>query len=91
MEGYGAAYALQEFLTVKSDDFVGRTKIYESTIKGEFSPKPGIPESFKVLVKELQALNLDVDLINANEEDANKYVVKAKSKAKSKKKAAIKA
>ncbi|MCK5106780.1 MAG: DNA-directed RNA polymerase subunit beta, partial [Elusimicrobiales bacterium] len=89
MEGYGAAYALQEFLTVKSDDFVGRTKIYESTIKGEFSPKPGIPESFKVLVKELQALSLDVDLINASEDDIKP--VKAKTKAKSKKKSAVKA
>ncbi|MEA3307804.1 MAG: DNA-directed RNA polymerase subunit beta [Elusimicrobiota bacterium] len=90
MEGYGAAYALQEFLTVKSDDFVGRTKIYESTIKGEFSPKPGIPESFKVLVKELQSLSLDVDLIDANEDDIKPAKAKTKAKAK-KKKAEVKA
>ena len=63
LEGYGAAYTLQEMLTVKSDDFTGRTKMYEAIIKGDFPPQPGVPESFKVLVKELQALSLEVDLI----------------------------
>ncbi|PIS47098.1 MAG: hypothetical protein COT17_05190, partial [Elusimicrobia bacterium CG08_land_8_20_14_0_20_51_18] len=63
LEGYGAAYTLQEMLTVKSDDFTGRNKMYEHIIKGEFPNEPGVPESFKVLVKELQALALDVDLI----------------------------
>lgn len=63
MEGYGAAHALQEFLTVKSDDFVGRTKMYEAIIKGEPAQAPGTPESFKVLIKELQALGLDIELI----------------------------
>ena len=63
MEGYGATYTLQEFLTVKSDDFVGRTKMYESIVKGETPAQPGVPESFKVLVKELQALGLSVDLL----------------------------
>ncbi|MGN1058244.1 MAG: DNA-directed RNA polymerase subunit beta, partial [Candidatus Avelusimicrobium sp.] len=63
MEGYGATYTLQEFLTVKSDDFVGRTKMYESIVKGEAPTQPGVPESFKVLVKELQALGLSVDLL----------------------------
>ena len=56
MEGYGATYTLQEFLTVKSDDFTGRTKMYESIVKGDAPAQPGVPESFKVLVKELQAL-----------------------------------
>ncbi len=64
LEGYGAAYTLQEMLTVKSDDFTGRTKMYEAIIKGDFPPQPGVPESFKVLVKELQALSLEVDLLN---------------------------
>jgi len=63
LEAYGAAYALQELLTVKSDDVVGRTRIYESIVKGENSLEPGLPESFNVLVKELQALALEVDLI----------------------------
>ncbi|MEW6040869.1 MAG: DNA-directed RNA polymerase subunit beta, partial [Elusimicrobiota bacterium] len=66
LEGYGAAYSLQEMLTVKSDDFVGRTKMYEAIIKGEFPPQPGVPESFKVLVKELQSLGLDVDLLKTD-------------------------
>lgn len=64
LEGYGAAYTLQEMLTVKSDDFAGRNRMYEHIIKGEFPNEPGVPESFKVLVKELQALSLDVDLIS---------------------------
>ncbi len=63
VEGYGGAYLLQEFLTVKSDDVPGRTKMYESIIKGEVSPPPGIPESFRVLVKELQSLGLNVELL----------------------------
>ena len=63
IEGYGAAYILQEFLTMKSDDVVGRTKMYESIIKGEAPQRPGIPESFKVLVKELQSLCLNVNLL----------------------------
>ncbi len=66
LEAYGAAYALQEMLTVKSDDVAGRSKIYESIVKGENPPEPGIPESFNVLVKELQALGLDVVLVEKN-------------------------
>jgi DNA-directed RNA polymerase subunit beta len=64
LEGYGAAYTLQEMLTVKSDDFTGRNKMYEAIIKGDFPPQPGVPESFKVLVKELQALGLEVELFS---------------------------
>ena len=63
MEGYGATYTLQEFLTVKSDDYDGRTKMYESIVKGKAPTSPGVPESFKVLIKELQALGLSVDLL----------------------------
>jgi DNA-directed RNA polymerase subunit beta len=63
MEAYGAAYSLQEFLTVKSDDVAGRTRIYEAIVKGEHTLEPGLPESFNVLVKELQSLGLDVELI----------------------------
>jgi DNA-directed RNA polymerase subunit beta len=63
MEAYGAAYALQEMLTVKSDDVIGRSRIYEAIVKGENPPEPGIPESFNVLVKELQSLGLDVTLV----------------------------
>ncbi len=63
LEAYGAAYALQEFLTVKSDDVVGRTRMYESIVKGECTLEPGLPESFKVLLKELQSLALNVELI----------------------------
>ncbi len=65
MEAYGAAYALQEFLTVKSDDVAGRTRMYEAIVKGENVLEPGIPESFNVLIKELQALCLDVELLEA--------------------------
>lgn len=72
IEGYGATYTLQEFLTVKSDDFVGRTKMYESIVKGELPNQPGVPESFKVLVKELQALGLSVELLKENKEDEQK-------------------
>jgi DNA-directed RNA polymerase subunit beta len=63
MEAYGAAYTLQEFLTVKSDDVAGRTRIYEAIVKGEHTSEPGLPESFNVLVKELQSLCLDVEMI----------------------------
>ena len=63
LEAYGAAYTLQEILTVKSDDIVGRVKTYEAIIKGENIPEPGIPESFKVMLKELQALGLDIRLL----------------------------
>lgn len=66
LEAYGAAFALQEMLTVKSDDVAGRSKVYESIVKGENPPEPGIPESFNVLVKELQALGLDVTLMEKN-------------------------
>jgi DNA-directed RNA polymerase subunit beta len=67
IEGYGAAYALQEFLTVKSDDVAGRTKMYEAIIKGEPPQSPGVPESFKVLIKELQALGLNVELLGTSQ------------------------
>ena len=67
MQAYGAAYSLQEFLTVKSDDVAGRTRMYESIVKGENVLDAGLPESFNVLVKELQALALDVDLIEDKE------------------------
>ena len=69
LEAYGAAYTLQEILTVKSDDVVGRVKTYESIVKGYNIPKPGIPESFKVLIKELQSLCLDVKVLNENREE----------------------
>ena len=68
LEAYGAAYTLQEILTVKSDDVVGRVKTYEAIIKGENIPEPGVPESFKVLLKELQSLGLDVKVLD---EDRN--------------------
>ena len=69
LEAYGAAYTLQEILTVKSDDVVGRVKTYEAIVKGENIPEPGIPESFKVLIKELQSLGLDVKLYSDNMEE----------------------
>ena len=69
LEAYGAAYTLQEILTVKSDDLTGRRKTYEAIVKGMNIPKPGIPESFKVLIKELQALALDVHVLDADGED----------------------
>ena len=68
LEAYGAAYTLQEMLTVKSDDVVGRVKTYEAIVKGENVPEPGIPESFKVLIKELQSLGLDVRLYDDDKE-----------------------
>ena len=69
LEAYGAAYTLQEILTVKSDDVVGRVKTYESIVKGQNIPKPGIPESFKVLIKELQSLGLDVKVLDKDNEE----------------------
>jgi DNA-directed RNA polymerase subunit beta len=69
LEAYGAAHTLQEILTVKSDDVVGRVKTYEAIVKGENIPEPGVPESFKVLIKELQALCLDVKVLNENNEE----------------------
>ena len=63
LEAYGAAYILQELLTAKSDDVYGRTKIYEAIVKGEAAIEPGVPESFNVLIRELQSLCLDVELI----------------------------
>ena len=69
LEAYGAAHVLQEIITIKSDDRVGRRKTYESIIKGHTLPKPGIPEAFKVLVKELQALSMDVTLLNQDNEE----------------------
>ena len=69
LEAYGASYTLQEILTVKSDDVVGRVKTYEAIIKGDNIPEPGIPESFKVLLKELQSLALDVTVYDENGEE----------------------
>ena len=69
LEAYGAAYTLQEILTVKSDDVVGRVKTYEAIVKGENIPEPGIPESFKVLIKEMQSLALDVKVLDENGEE----------------------
>jgi DNA-directed RNA polymerase subunit beta len=66
MQAYGAAYALQELLTIKSDDVVGRVKVYEAIVKGENIPEPGIPESFKVLLKELQSLCLNVEVLSSD-------------------------
>ena len=69
LEAYGAANTLQEILTVKSDDIVGRVKTYEAIVKGQNIPTPGVPESFKVLIKELQALALDIRVLNENKEE----------------------
>jgi len=69
LEAYGAAYTLQEILTVKSDDIVGRVQTYESIVKGENVPEPGVPESFKVLIKELQSLGMDVKMLAADESE----------------------
>ena len=76
LEAYGASYTLQEILTVKSDDVVGRVKTYEAIIKGDNIPAPGVPESFKVLLKEFQALGLDVRVVREEEdEEGNKKMV----------------
>ena len=88
LEAYGAAYTLQEILTVKSDDVTGRTKTYEAIVKGHNVPKPGVPESFKVLVKELQSLCLDIRVLDKNgdeielkdEEDEDTTVYTAETK-----------
>ena len=69
LEAYGAAYTLQEILTVKSDDIVGRVQTYEAIVKGENIPEPGIPESFKVLIKEMQSLALDVRVLTEDNEE----------------------
>ncbi|OES45961.1 DNA-directed RNA polymerase subunit beta [Domibacillus iocasae] len=69
LEAYGAAYTLQEILTVKSDDIVGRVKTYEAIVKGENVPEPGVPESFKVLIKELQSLGLDVKIMSGDDQE----------------------
>ena len=69
LEAYGAAYTLQELLTVKSDDVLGRVKTYEAIVKGENVPEPGLPESFRVLVKELQSIGLDIKVLNEDEEE----------------------
>ena len=71
LEAYGASYTLQEILTMKSDDVVGRVKTYEAIIKGENIPEPGIPESFKVLLKELQSLGLDVKVLDENRNEVH--------------------
>jgi DNA-directed RNA polymerase subunit beta len=68
LEAYGAANILQEILTVKSDDVVGRVKTYEAIVKGETIMEPGVPESFKVLVKELQSLGINVEVLNEDEQ-----------------------
>ena len=69
LEAYGAAYTLQEILTVKSDDVVGRVKTYEAIVKGENVPEPGVPESFKVLIKELQSLGMDVKMMSSDDKE----------------------
>lgn len=69
LEAYGAANTLQEILTVKSDDVVGRVKTYEAIVNGENVPEPGVPESFKVLIKELQSLGLDIKVLSENNEE----------------------
>ena len=69
LEAYGAAHTLQEILTVKSDDVVGRVKTYEAIVKGENIPEPGVPESFKVLIKELQSLALDVKVLSEGSQE----------------------
>ena len=75
LEAYGASYALQELLTIKSDDTVGRVKVYESIVKGDNIPEPGIPESFKVLLKEMQSLCLNVEILSAGEEISMKDTI----------------
>jgi DNA-directed RNA polymerase subunit beta len=78
LEAYGAAYTLQEFLTVKSDDVAGRTRMYESIVKGEHVLEPGLPESFNVMMKELQSLALDVELVEEKSEEEGEETVPAK-------------
>ena len=69
LEAYGASHVLQEILTVKSDDTVGRVKTYEAIVKGENIPEPGVPESFKVLIKELQSLALDIKVLDEDKQE----------------------
>jgi len=69
LEAYGAAYCLQELLTIKSDDTLGRVKVYEAIVKGDNIPEPGIPESFKVLIKEMQSLCLNVEILGETGEE----------------------
>ena len=69
LEAYGASYTLQEILTVKSDDVVGRVKAYEAIVKGQNIPEPGVPESFKVLIKELQSIGLDIRVLSRNSKE----------------------
>jgi DNA-directed RNA polymerase subunit beta len=83
LEAYGAAYTLQEFLTVKSDDVAGRTRMYESIVKGEHVLEPGLPESFNVMMKELQSLSLDVELVEEKSEEDAEEVPGAESAAQS--------
>ena len=75
LEAYGAAYTLQELLTVKSDDIVGRVKTYEAIVKGNNVPEPGVPESFKVLIKELQSLGMDVKMLSSDESEIDLRVL----------------
>ncbi len=79
LEAYGASYTLQEFLTVKSDDVAGRARVYEAIVKGDANLEPGVPESFHVLIKELQSLGLDVDLLEEKITDSDKHSSKARS------------
>jgi DNA-directed RNA polymerase subunit beta len=78
LEGYGAANILQEMLTVKSDDINGRTQLYEAIVKGKRIRRPNVPESFNVLLRELQALNLNIDLLSAEEVTELEAVMKAR-------------
>ena len=71
LEAYGASHVLQEILTYKSDDVIGRVKVYESIVKGQSLPDPSIPESFRVLIKEFQALGLNISVINNEDEEVN--------------------
>ena len=75
LEAFGAAYALQELLTIKSDDVLGRVKVYEAIVKGENIPEPGIPESFKVLIKEMQSLCLDVEVLAVDGEEIEMHEI----------------
>ena len=86
LEAYGAAYTLQEMLTVKSDDVAGRSRMYESIVKGQLKLAPGIPESFNVLVKELQGLCLDIKMIKGDVDSSSTTVEKSKDNRKAKQK-----
>lgn len=71
LEAYGAAHALQELLTIKSDDVVGRVKVYDAIVKGYPIPTPGVPESFKVIVKEMQSLCINIEVVSDGEDDVS--------------------